>query len=584
MPANSEQRMNAVATSSNKTSSISNALFLGVMAICSLTLCVAMFVSTLQDIKQQRKALINELNSYASIIAFNAQQSFASAEKTISKLPPAPTNAQDIILNDVSNDVFNDYASLEESRLRSFMAVPMLYNIHIYRLPQHTNSLQLYSIYNAPSIGPYPTQFDKVASFATPVISDNYIEISQEIRQQGTLSGYVFIRASQQDLQNHIQNRILLNLLIILSALSIVYWLTKKLAQRFSAPINELLFIVQKVAKDKDYQVRAGHNSIEEFNVLGKALNAMLDKIERQIIMQQHSESEIRELYQKLEQKVNDRTMALKASNQELLNTLATLHQYQNQIVETEKMASLGQMVAGVAHEVNTPIGLGVTASTLLQDRLTDIQRAFTDKKLTSSQLERFLSESKENLGIVYRNLERAANLISSFKQVAVDQSNDSQRHFNMAQLINEVLLSLGPKLKKTQHRVLVDCPPELIIDSKPGPINQILINLIMNSLIHAFDNNKHGEMQIVVTIDGSRCQLTYRDNGSGVPETIKKRIFDPFVTTKRGAGGSGLGMHLVYNLVTQALNGTIVFNSCLGEGVETLIDFPIANSSYKTK
>jgi signal transduction histidine kinase len=274
--------------------------------------------------------------------------------------------------------------------------------------------------------------------------------------------------------------------------------------------------------------------------------------------------------------------MALKASNQELLNTLATLHQYQKQIVETEKMASLGQMVAGVAHEVNTPIGLGVTASTLLQDKLTDIQRAFTDKKLTSSQLERFLNESKENLGIVYRNLERAANLISSFKQVAVDQSNDSQRRFNMAQLINEVLLSLGPKLKKNQHRVLVDCPPELIIDSNPGPINQILINLIINSLIHAFDNNQHGEMQIIVIIDGSRCQLTYRDNGSGVPEAIKKRIFDPFVTTKRGAGGSGLGMHLVYNLVTQALNGTIVFNSSLGEGVEILIDFPIVNSSYK--
>jgi signal transduction histidine kinase len=274
--------------------------------------------------------------------------------------------------------------------------------------------------------------------------------------------------------------------------------------------------------------------------------------------------------------------MALKASNQELLNTLATLHQYQKQIVETEKMASLGQMVAGVAHEVNTPIGLGVTASTLLQDRLTDIQRAFTDKKLTSSQLERFLNESKEYLGIVYRNLERAANLISSFKQVAVDQSNDSQRRFNMAQLINEVLFSIGPKLKETQHRVLVDCPPELIIDSNPGPINQILINLIMNSLIHAFDDNQHGEMQIIVIIDDSRCQLTYRDNGSGVPETIKKRIFDPFVTTKRGAGGSGLGMHLVYNLVTQALNGTIVFNSSLGDGVEILIDFPIVNSSYK--
>jgi len=135
------------------------------------------------------------------------------------------------------------------------------------------------------------------------------------------------------------------------------------------------------------------------------------------------------------------------------LNTLSTLHQYQNQIVETEKMASLGQMVAGVAHEVNTPIGLGVTASTLMQDKLADIQKAFDDKKLTSSQLAKFLSDSAENLGIIYRNLERAANLIRSFKQVAVDQSNDNRRYFNMYQLLNEVLLSLRPNLKKRSIR-----------------------------------------------------------------------------------------------------------------------------------
>jgi signal transduction histidine kinase len=252
------------------------------------------------------------------------------------------------------------------------------------------------------------------------------------------------------------------------------------------------------------------------------------------------------------------------------------LHQYQNQIVETEKMASLGQMVAGVAHEVNTPIGLGVTASTLLQDKLADIQRAFDEKKLTSSQLAKFLSESKENLGIIYRNMERAASLISSFKRVAVDQSNENRRQFNMQQLINEVLLSLRPNLKKTQHQIIVNCPAELELDSKPGPINQILINLIMNSLIHAFEHIEQGEMTIDISVQDSNCQLIYTDNGAGVPESIKKRIFDPFVTTKRGEGGSGLGLHLVYNLVTQALNGKIQLDSTLGHGIRISINFPV--------
>jgi signal transduction histidine kinase len=143
-------------------------------------------------------------------------------------------------------------------------------------------------------------------------------------------------------------------------------------------------------------------------------------------------------------------------------------------------------------------------------------------------------------------------------------------------QLMNEVLLSLRPNLKKTQHQVLLDCDPHLEVDSKPGPINQILINLIMNSLIHAFEHIEQGTINIDVRIEQDRCLLHYRDNGAGVPEHIKKRIFDPFVTTKRGEGGSGLGMHLVYNLVTQALNGKIVLESALGEGVDILIDFPV--------
>ncbi len=165
--------------------------------------------------------------------------------------------------------------------------------------------------------------------------------------------------------------------------------------------------------------------------------------------------------------------------------------------------------MAGVAHEVNTPIGLGVTASTLMQDKLADIQKAFDDKKLTSSQLAKFLSDSAENLGIIYRNLERAANLIRSFKQVAVDQSNDNRRYFNMYQLLNEVLLSLRPNLKKTQHQVIINCDEALELESKPGPISQILINLIMNSLIHAFDHKEQGTMTISVTL-GQIAAVTF--------------------------------------------------------------------------
>ncbi len=530
-----------------RTTSIKAALSWVVMLICSVTLLASLTISTLQDISFQKKKLIDQLHAYANIIAFNS----------------------------VAGILYDD-PEIEENRLKSFAAVDILHNIHIYKLTAETGELSFFSSYNRRDVGPHPTQFSKVETLQQPQFEGDIVEISKVVEFEGKKLGYIYIRASMAELGKYVQSRILFDLLIAVIALLCAYFISRMLQRRFTAPIETLLTTVQKVTKEKNYSVRMPVTDIEELQMLGRAVNNMLERIEQQINKLQQAEQEIRHLNQGLEAKINERTVALKSSNQDLLNTLETLHQYQNQIVETEKMASLGQMVAGVAHEVNTPIGLGVTASTLMQDKLTDIQKAFDDKKLTSNQLSKFLSESKENLGIIYRNLERAASLIRSFKQVAVDQSNENRRQFNMLQLMNEVLLSLRPNLKKTQHQVLVECDPQLEIDSKPGPINQILINLIMNSLIHAFEHTDHGTINITVRVEQNRCQIRYKDNGSGVPEHIKKRIFDPFVTTKRGEGGSGLGMHLVYNLVTQALNGKISLESSLGEGVDILFDFPV--------
>lgn len=534
-------------TSILRTSSIKGALSWVVMLICSVTLLASLTISTLQDISFQKKKLIDQLHAYANIIAFNS--------------------VPGLILDD---------AETEDSRLKSFAAVEILHNIHIYKLTAETSELSFFSSYNRNEIGPHPTQFSRVGDLSQPHFDGDIIEIAKAVEFEGKKIGYIYIRASLAELNKYMQSRILFDLLIALIALIGAYFISRRLQKRFTAPIETLLTIVQKVTKEKNYSIRVPATEIEELHMLGRAINNMMDRIEQQINKVQAAEQEIRQLNQSLEQKINERTVALKSSNQDLLNTLETLHQYQSQIVETEKMASLGQMVAGVAHEVNTPIGLGVTASTLMQDKLADIQKSFDEKKLTSSQLAKFLTDSKENLGIIYRNLERAASLIRSFKQVAVDQSNENRRQFNMLQLMNEVLLSLRPNLKKTQHEVVIDCDPKLDIDSKPGPVNQILINLIMNSLIHAFEHIEHGTITITVRVELNRCFINYRDNGAGVPEHIKKRIFDPFVTTKRGEGGSGLGMHLVYNLVTQALNGKISLESTLGNGVDIQIDFPV--------
>lgn len=522
-----------------------------VMLICGTVLAIALISSNYLDYKRQQQHLQEQLSGLLNIIAVNAQSSLQS------------------------NNKFR-----EEQRLSSLSAIPVIKNVHIYQLDPDDQQLKFFASYNRRDTGPWPPQMSRLTELTEPLSKQDYIEQAKAVTVDNTLLGYVYLKASNEGLQDSQRLQIIINVLIAFVALVLCYFMALKLQRRFTKPISDLLDLVHQVARNKDYRVRAPIAELREFNQLNRAFNTMMDRVEGQLYKMEQAEQEIMQLNQSLEQKISERTSALKESNQELLNTLATLHKYQNQIVETEKMASLGQMVAGIAHEVNTPIGLGVTASTLLQDKVHEIEQAFEKKTLSSNQLARFLGDSKENLGIIYRNLERAAGLISSFKQVAVDQSNDSMRQFNMQQLLNEVVLSLRPNLKKTQHQLKINCAADLIITSKPGPINQILINLIMNSLIHAFDEGEAGEIIIDVQIKQHRCYLHYSDNGKGVPEHIRKRIFDPFVTTRRGDGGSGLGLHLVYNLVTQALNGKINLESQLGEGIQIDVDFPVGTVS----
>ena len=314
--------------------------------------------------------------------------------------------------------------------------------------------------------------------------------------------------------------------------------------------------------------------------MLANSLNIMLTRTQNQIERHKNDKQEIKQLNQSLEEKVNQRTIALREANQELLTTLERMHQYQNQIVESEKMASLGQMVAGVAHEVNTPIGLGITSSTLLRDKLAEISQSFEQKTLTSSQLKRFIDNGVENLDLIYRNLNRAAELVSSFKRVAVNQDDELNSIVNMHELISNVMLSMRADLLVKDPNVVIHCSSQLMFETKVGPLQQVLQQLLSNSVIHGFRDNQNNEIEITVERNESSLIIDYYDNGIGVDKSIKKRIFDPFVTTKRGEGGSGLGMHLVYNLVTQALGGSVYFDDQSSKGTRFIITLPLTQAS----
>jgi signal transduction histidine kinase len=288
---------------------------------------------------------------------------------------------------------------------------------------------------------------------------------------------------------------------------------------------------------------------------------------------QKQAELALRELNETLEQRVLDRT-------QELSRSLASLRETQAQLVQSEKMASLGGLVAGISHEINTPLGIGVTSATTLQEEFRSLRQAFEDNTLKRSTLERFISHGLNGCDILVTNLLRAAELIRSFKQVAVDQSSDDWRVINLHEYIDEIIVSLKPRLKSSRVQVLNESNGQLVLRTHPGAIYQILSNLVLNALIHAYAPDQPGTIRIRAERVGQDIELDVADDGKGVPADIQDRIFDPFFTTRRGTGGSGLGLHIVFNLVSGTLAGGIQLVKNASQGATFRIRFPVQSQS----
>lgn len=280
------------------------------------------------------------------------------------------------------------------------------------------------------------------------------------------------------------------------------------------------------------------------------------------------AEKEIRQLNEELEERVRQRT-------EELAQSLEKLKATQKHLVESEKMVSLGQLVAGVAHEVNTPLGVAVTAASYLNEKTRALSQDYASGEISQADFERYIQAAEESTRLVLTNLNRAAELVRSFKQVAVDQSAEEKRIFDVKQYIDEIMVSVRPGYKNILHDIEVICPEQLKVKTYPGAFAQVLTNLVMNSLIHGFDGREKGLIRIEVIRKETDIVMHYSDNGRGMDEDTVSKIYEPFFTTRRSHGGTGLGMHLVYNLVTQTLGGRIECSSARGQGARFIVSFP---------
>jgi signal transduction histidine kinase len=296
----------------------------------------------------------------------------------------------------------------------------------------------------------------------------------------------------------------------------------------------------------------------------------------RDITAIKRAEDALRELNEDLEVRVDRRTEALARSNRELQRALDELTRTQRQLVESEKLAALGGLVAGVAHEINTPLGVGVTAASHLQAEARSLEQRFALSQIGKAELKQFIDQATQSSDLILRNLDRASQLVRSFKQVAVDQSSEQRREFRLKSYLNEILVSLHPRIRKIDVKVRIECEDSITLDTYPGALYQIVVNLIINSLVHGFEGRQGNQIEIAARADGDKVVIDYRDNGKGMSEAVKRRVFEPFFTTKRGTGGSGLGMHIVYNLTTQLLGGEVSCESDEGKGVHVQLRVPM--------
>ncbi|KPV93725.1 C4-dicarboxylate transport sensor protein DctB [Pseudoalteromonas sp. P1-9] len=279
------------------------------------------------------------------------------------------------------------------------------------------------------------------------------------------------------------------------------------------------------------------------------------------------NELALEKLNHSLEEKVQERTLQLEQNNQQLLQTLDELEKMQQDLIESEKMASLGNLVAGVAHEINTPLGIAITGVSSNQESIGLIESQLANKTLTQATLINGIAKQREVYQLVQRNLERAEALIANFKQVAVDQSSEQMREVHVREYLEQLRTSLAPLTKGKDITVSIACPESLVVETYPGAWYQVMSNLIQNSVTHGFEGLNKGNIAISITLNNGKLVVLYQDDGKGVSEEVRERMFEPFVTTKRNQGGSGLGMHIVYNLVTQLLNGEITSRRVENQG-----------------
>lgn len=408
------------------------------------------------------------------------------------------------------------------------------------------------------------------AKYEEQYLIKSSIKLTYENEDLGELTIYYTNKFIDDSIKQYKINIFTFSIILICILVLILFYFINK----FSDSIKILTEASSEIASgnlSKEIHIKTK----DEIGILANKFEMMRNSLKERIETNEKQAKEIKHLNEDLQYKVYERTIELEDSNKELHQSIKNLELTQKQLIESEKMASLGSLVAGISHEINTPVGICVTASTHFSELTKNLKKDYENDSISEESFEKYINNSTEVANLIETNLNKTAKLVKSFKQISIDQISEQRRTFNVKKYIYEILFSISNITRKTNLKIDV-VGDDLEIDTYAGAFSQIITNLIINSIIHGFGKNKEGSILIDLKNIDNNLFIIYKDTGKGIsPENLPK-IFDPFFTTNREQGGTGLGMNIIYNIITSKLNGTIICKSSPNNGVEFTIKIPI--------
>ncbi|MFZ6691673.1 sensor histidine kinase [Undibacterium sp. SXout20W] len=399
-----------------------------------------------------------------------------------------------------------------------------------------------------------PSEYQIKAQLFADVIPRN----SAQIPHTSQALGELIVTFSHDYIDKKLRESLMLTILqiFILDAILIIA-LAMSLKVVFD-PIKRLQSALYELSShDAEAAAELPESKSHEFGKVIRGFNLVLRNLKNIIVLQRQAEA-----------------LAL-ASSKQTEEAYISLKAAQKSLLQAEKLASLGSLVAGIAHEINTPVGVIVTSASVLADASSEVTQSMSAGAIRKSDITAFLNTTNECSRLIISNASRAAHLIQSFKQVAVDQTSEQRREFELTEFLDDIITSLNPTLRKARVNIQIISQEKIVMDSYPGLLAQVVTNLTMNAVTHAFPDGMAGQIDILVHLTGASVYLGFRDNGRGIPEEFLDKIFEPFFTTKRGQGGTGLGLNIVFNIINKQLCGSITAHNHPEQGAVFTICIP---------